>query len=65
MLDIVQAAAISLGGSSMNMNKIEQRKMETYIKKLELVHNKGKKLVLFVLYGWDDGEFINIWEKRM
>ncbi|MNM56155.1 Flavodoxin [compost metagenome] len=63
--DVIEADAVALGSPSMDSNRIEQKKMEPFVKELKLIPNDNKKVALFGSYGWDDGEFINEWNLRM
>lgn len=63
--DVTDADAVALGSPSMDNNRIEQYDMEPFVKELKLTPNNGKKMILFGSYGWDNGEFMIEWVKRM
>lgn len=63
--DVTEADAVALGSPSMDNNRIEQYDMEPFVKELKLTPNTGKKMILFGSYGWDNGEFMIEWVKRM
>ena len=63
--DVTDADAVAFGSPSMDGNKIEQKEMEPFINQFKLLQNNNKPLVLFGSFGWDNGEFMRGWEKRM
>ncbi|MGG5462697.1 flavodoxin [Clostridium sp. B9] len=63
--DVTEADAVALGSPSMDNNRIEQYDMEPFVNQLKLTPNEGKKMILFGSYGWDNGEFMVEWVKRM
>lgn len=63
--DVIESDAVAFGSPSMNSNRIEQEEMEPFITQLKLIPNNNKKIVLFGSFGWDDGEFMNDWVRRM
>ena len=63
--DVMGADAVAFGSPSMDNNRIEQTEMEPFIKQFQLLPINNKPLVLFGSFGWDDGEFMREWKKRM
>jgi len=63
--DVMDADAVAFGSPSMDNNRIEQKEMEPFINQFKLLPNNNKPLVLFGSFGWDNGEFMRGWEKRM
>ena len=63
--DVMDADAVAFGSPSMDGNQIEQKEMEPFINQFKLLPNNNKPLVLFGSFGWDDGEFMKGWKKRM
>jgi len=63
--DVMDADAVAFGSPSMDNNRIEQKEMEPFINEFKLLSNNQKPLVLFGSFGWDNGEFMRGWEKRM
>jgi len=63
--DVTDADAVAFGSPSMDNNRIEQQEMEPFINQFKLLQNNNKPLVLFGSFGWDNGEFMRGWEKRM
>lgn len=61
---IAEGEVIALGCPSMGAEELEETEMEPFIQKLE-GKVTGKKLLLFGSFGWGDGEWMRIWEKRM
>ncbi|MDU5039582.1 flavodoxin [Clostridium perfringens] len=63
--DMLEADAVALGSPSMDNNRIEQYDMEPFVNQFKLTPNNNKKMILFGSYGWDNGEFMVEWVKRM
>lgn len=63
--DVMGADAVAFGSPSMDNNRIEQTEMEPFIKQFQLLPINNKPLVLFGSFGWDNGEFMSEWKKRM
>lgn len=63
--DVMDADAVAFGSPSYDNNRIEQEEMEPFINQFKLLANNNKPLVLFGSFGWDNGEFMRDWEKRM
>lgn len=63
--DVMGADAVAFGSPSYDNNRIEQKEMEPFINQFKLLANNNKPLVLFGSFGWDNGEFMRDWEKRM
>lgn len=63
--DVTDADAVAFGSPSMDDNRIEQKEMEPFINQFKSLQNNNKSLVLFGSFGWDNGEFMRGWEKRM
>ena len=63
--DVLEADAVALGSPSMDNNRIEQYDMEPFVNQFKLTPNNNKKMILFGSYGWDNGEFMVEWVKRM
>ncbi|KAJ53480.1 flavodoxin short chain [Clostridium tetanomorphum] len=63
--EIMKADAVAFGSPSMDNNQVEQKEMAPFLKKFKELPVQKKPLVLFGSYGWDNGEFMEEWEKQM
>lgn len=49
----------------MDNNQVEQQEMAPFLKNFKELNMENKPTVLFGSYGWDDGKFMESWEKLM
>jgi flavorubredoxin len=49
----------------MDNNRIEQKEMAPFINEFKLLPSNNKKTVLFGSYGWDEGAFLEDFEKTV
>ncbi|GAA0724434.1 flavodoxin [Clostridium malenominatum] len=63
--DVLKADAVAFGSPSMDNNQVEQQEMAPFLKNFKELNMENKPTVLFGSYGWDDGKFMESWEKLM
>ncbi|MBA5851104.1 flavodoxin [Clostridium sp. cel8] len=63
--DVTSADAVAFGSPSMDNNRIEQKEMAPFINEFKLLPSNNKKTVLFGSYGWDEGAFLEDFEKTV
>ena len=61
--DLKAEGAFALGCPAMGAEVLEEMEMEPFVQDVERFAN-GKKIALFGSYGWGDGEWMRLWEKR-
>ena len=62
--DVASYEKVAFGCPSMGIEVLEEEEFEPFYKEAEkLIENK--KIALFGSYGWGDGEWMDIWEKRV
>jgi flavodoxin I len=62
--DVVSYDKIAFGCPSMGIEILEEEEFEPFYKEAEKLI-EGKKIALFGSYGWGDGEWMEVWEKRV
>jgi flavodoxin I len=62
--DVDSYDKIAFGCPSMGIEILEEEEFEPFYKEAEKFIN-GKNIALFGSYGWGDGEWMEIWEKRV
>lgn len=63
--DVTESDVVAFGSPSMDNNRIEQLEMEPFINEFKMLPVNGKKVALFGSYGWDNGQFMEDWKKKM
>ena len=61
--DLKDYPVFALGCPSMGNETLEETYMEDFVTEVESFAS-GKKIGLFGSYGWGDGEWMRLWEKR-
>ncbi|NFS62259.1 flavodoxin [Clostridium botulinum] len=62
--DVKNEEILILGCPASGAEELEESEMEPFVKSLEGLI-QGKKVALFVSWGWGNGEWMTEWEKRM
>ncbi|NFK83413.1 flavodoxin [Clostridium botulinum] len=62
--DVKNEKILILGCPASGAEELEESEMEPFVKSLEGLI-QGKKVALFVSWGWGNGEWMTEWEKRM